>query len=87
MSETTELQGRAPGLYDEQLQRQLQEKRAAGEEEREALARDMPLLAGVLGDRGEQERPQGTIRGPARLRRRTDFWISRSIRGVPRGKP
>ncbi|MGS1016646.1 hypothetical protein [Allosphingosinicella humi] len=55
MSETTEQQGRAPGLYDEQLQRQLQEKRVSREEEREALARDMPLLAGVLGKRQEQE--------------------------------
>lgn len=59
MSETTEKQGRAPGLYDEQLQRQLQEKHVCREEEREALVRDMPLFAGVLGNRqGQEQRPE-----------------------------
>lgn len=48
MSETTERQGRAPGLYDEQLQRQLQEKRVSQEEAREMRERDMPLFAGLF---------------------------------------
>ena len=58
MSETTEQQGRAPGLYDEQLQRQLQEKRVLRADERETLARDMPLFAGVLGNRQDQDKRQ-----------------------------